>query len=314
MASLAPPRPRAYNGAVRPQTGDPAADGRALIDDGLRYEKGGSLDRALAHYDAVLRITDDAALRSEAFVRLSSVHRARCEWSEAIDAARQGAESARAAGLDCAYAEALNAEAIVYQTRGDFEAAVPLLERVTTLTDDERVRGLALQNLGAIAARRGDFADAERRFLESVEHFRRGGYAWGEAVALNNSAAIALDRGRWEAARDIAAEATEAALRVGDTELLGIARLNAAEAAAHLGAREEAERQASASLGHFRTARNPYREAECLRLLGDIALERDDVEIARRCWERALELANGAGATPEAGQLRTRLEALAPVH
>lgn len=294
--------------SVRPTTGDQNALSRALVDEGIRYEKGGSLARAGQRYEAALDGCDDPALRAEALVRLSSVHRARCAWEQAIDAARRSAVTASAAGLGPAYAEALNAEAVVFQQRGDFEAAVPLLERVLTVTADERLQGLASQNLGAIAARRGDFDEAARRFLNSVAHFRRAEYDWGEAVALVNASAVALDQAKWAAARDTAREAQAAALRVGDQELLGVATLNVAEATAKLGDHSTAEAQASEALGLFSLAENTLRKSECLRLLGDVASARGLHDVARRCWERGLEMAESAGAAPETAQLRGRLD------
>lgn len=277
------------------------------MDEGLRFEKGGSLARAAQRYEAALERVADPELRAEALVRLSSVHRARCAWDAAIDAARRSAVTASGAGLHCAYAEALNAEAVVYQQRGDFESAEPLLERVLRATSDERLLGLAAQNLGTIAARRGDFDEAGRRFRDSVAHFRRAEHDWGEAVALVNAAAVALDQEQWQTARDTAREAQAAALRVGDQELLGVATLNVAEATAKLGDHVTAEEQASEALGLFSIAENPLRKAECLRLLGDVATARGLHDVARRCWERGLEMAARTGAGPEMAQLRDRL-------
>lgn len=308
IANLAPRRAAPYYAAVRPTPRNPEPSSRSLVDEGLRYEKGGSLARAAQRYEAALERCEDPALRAEALVRLSSVHRARCAWEQAIDAARRSAVAASAAGLGPAYAEALNAEAVVFQQRGDFDSAIPLLERVRSVTTDERLQGLASQNLGAIAARRGDFDEAERRFLDSVAHFRKAEYDWGEAVALVNASAVALDQEKWLAARDTARAAQAAALRVGDQELLGVATLNVAEATAKLGDLATAEAQASEALGLFSIAENPLRKAECLRLLGDVAMARGMYEVARRCWERGLEMAEGAGAAPETAQLRERLD------
>lgn len=283
-------------------------DGRSLIDDGARYARGGNPARALTHYERAYAISDSPDIRTEALTRASIVHRARCDWDRAISTARQAAAIAEPAGLTEALAEALNAEAVVYQTRGDFDAAIPLLERVLGLTRNDRIHGIAVQNLGAIAARRGDFAEAERRFLDSVEHFRRAGYDLGVAVALNNTAAAALDRRNWTLACDVAEQAQDAAMRIGDQELLGIATLNLAEAGARLGDLERAETQASEALGLFRTTGNIFREIECLRLLGDVMRDRGELDAARRAWERGLELATQTSADPEAAQLQERLE------
>ena len=291
-----------------PETRGDNANGRRLIDEGARYARGGDPAGALTRYERAYAISDSPEVRAEALTRASIVHRARCDWDLAVSTAKRAAGIAESSGLTDALAEALNAEAVVYQTRGDFDAAIPLLERVLGLTANDRIRGIAVQNLGAIAARQSDFAEAERRFLDSVEHFRRAEYDLGVAVALNNTAAAALDRRNWTLASDVAAQAQDAAIRIGDQELLGIATLNLAEARSRLGDLERAEAQASEALGLFRTAGNIFREIECLRLLGDVLRERDQPDTARRAWERGLELARRTRADPEAAQLQERLD------
>lgn len=274
---------------------------------GFRFEKSGVLDRALRAYDAVLESSDDPTLVAEAWRRRSSVLRMRCEWEQAIAAARRSAEEASGASLWPLVGEALNAEAAVHESRGDFARAIELLERVPSITDDERVRGIALHNLGGIAAQRGDLALAEARFAESHERFRRAGYGWGEAFALNNLGRVALDRGDLTRAEELLVHAIVAAQAAEDLDLKALATLNRAEALGRLGDVAQAEELASGALGFFTFAGNDWRRIECLRLLGDVCVWRGNRASAERCWEQALAMARAIGAEHERELLEERM-------
>ncbi|HEX6534114.1 MAG TPA: tetratricopeptide repeat protein [Gemmatimonadaceae bacterium] len=266
---------------------------------GIRFEKSGVLDRALGEYDAVLASSDDPRLVAEAWRRRSSVLRTRCEWEGALEAARRSAEVATGAALWSLVGEALNAEAAVHESRGDFDRAVELLERVATITDDERVVGIALHNLGGIAAQSGDLEVAEARFTESHARFRRAGYAWGEAFALNNLGRTALDRGEVARAESLLVRAIAAAQSAEDLDLKALATLNRAEALARMGRLTEAEDHASGALGFFTFAGNDWRRIECLRLLGDLCSQQGNGDAAMRCFTQALDLARAIGAERE---------------
>jgi tetratricopeptide (TPR) repeat protein len=279
------------------------------IDEGLRLEKSGLLDRALAHYDAAAHATDPLTVAT-ALRRRASVLRTRGDWDAALDAARASGDVAERHGLHDAHAEALNAQAAVYQSQGDFDAATPLLERILTMTRDARIRGVALQNLGGIAAERGDLETAEHRFLESYRCFRDAGYRWGEAFSLNNYGRAALDRANLEIAERVLKEAIELARSVEDLDLAALATMNLAETMLAAGDPERAEEAASSALGFFDMAGNRWRRVECLRLLGDINRRDADADTAARCYRQGLELARTLGVQVEIARLEERLRDL----
>ena len=283
-------------------------DPRSELDEGLRYEKVGMLKRAVDKYAATAATARDPAIVAEALLREAWAYRAWCRWGEAIDSAQRSAAIAQRASLEVPYAEALNAEAMVYHARGEFDAAVTRYEEILSVTTDQRMRGVALQNLGSIAAHRAELDRAEELFLESYRSFERARYAWGEAVALNNYAAIALDRGKLQLAGTTAGMAMDAAERVGDQELLGIAAMNAAESLAMQRDVGRAEVLATTALGHFTRGENSLRRAQALRVLGDIRLLGGDLDGARRFFERALSIAEAAEADYEISRIRDCLE------
>jgi tetratricopeptide (TPR) repeat protein len=287
------------------------ASEREQLDEGLRLQKAGLLEEALQQYDAAAR-SGDVSVRATALCRKADLYRVWSRWEQAADSARESAAVARNAGEYTLYAEAINAEANVYHQRGEFDVAVPLYERVLELPVDDRVRGLALQNMGSIAAQREDLDSAERLFLDSYWHFRRAGYDWGVAFVLNNQAAAALDRGRFSSAATIARQAMEAARQVDDFELLGIATLNYAEALAAQDDLPRAETLAAGALGFFVLAKSEVHRAQCLRVLGDIYVRRGEFARARACYMQGLEVSVPLGSRFDSDKLRDALARLGP--
>jgi len=281
------------------------------IEEGLRYERAGVLHRALALYQAALDASDDPAVTARALRHQSDVYRTQCDWDRALQTARRSAAIAEAAGLPALWAEARNAEAAVYLSRGEFQHARQILERLVDTATDDRIRGIALQNLGSIAARESMPEIAEQYFLESFRCFVRSGYLRGEAIAYNNHAAFALDRGDYRTALDSSERAMAAAREVEDLELLAVARLNHAEALAAIGDFANAEHHATAALGYFAVTQNAWRRVEALRTLGDCSRRQGYTAMAMRYYDAGLRLAEEIGAVAAADELRTRFDELA---
>jgi tetratricopeptide (TPR) repeat protein len=285
-------------------------DLRAMLEEGLKAEKAGVLDRAESLYREVAEEATTPTLIAEVLLRRSHVHRSWGMSAEAIRLAQQGRGLARQAQAAKLEAELLNAEGAVHQSRGDFDEADRLFGSMLALTEDPRIRGIALQNLGGNAGMRGDLEEAERCFRDSSELFARAGYRRGEAFCMNNHGRVLLDRGNFQASRPVLDKAVALAGEVQDMDLLALARLNLAEALLALGALEQAQDCAAESLGYFTGANNPWRTVDCLRTQGDISVRMGEKVNAARCYERALELAGTLQAKVEMAELQKRLRAL----
>ena len=272
--------------------------GSDSLDDGIRAEMAGDLDRAASLFTAASS-GGDPAVAAEALTRLADVHRSRGQWETALTFARRGRETAHRAGLDALVPHAIIAEANALMCRGDFIDARALFEQVLGLTSDARMRGLALQNLGSIMAQQGELGSAERYFAESYGQFQRAGYRRGEATALINYGRVTLDRGDAVLAEDLLCQAVGVARDSEHSELMALATMNLAEARARLGDTAGAEDLASEALGVFSACGNRWRQVECLRLIGAIHEQRGDPENATRCFERGLGLAQEMGAAVE---------------
>lgn len=282
-------------------------DSRQQLDDGLRRERAGLLDAALERYRRVASETNEPAVVAEALRHQADALRQRCDWDGALEAARISGEVAARAGLVELLAEALNAEAAVHASRGEHEAASALLHRVLGLTEEARLRGMALGNLGSIAAHRGDLDEAQRAFQRSAECFRAAGYRRGEAYQLNNVGRVTLDRGDIAAAAEILHQAVGLSRTVEDGDLLALTMLNLGEALMREGSLAKAEEMASSALGFFATSGNTWRRIEALKLLGDIHVRREDLATGIACYRQGLSLAREIGARPEIELLERRV-------
>ena len=280
------------------------------LTEGIESERKSDLDHAERCYKAVVEARPSDETLAEVHCRLANLYRTRCQWDEALTHARHSARIAKRLDDKKQYAEALNAEAIIHQSRGQFDQATPLLERVLALTEDARLRGIALQNLGSIAALSGDLGSAERYFAESYGCFMRCGNTRGEAHSLNNYGRAALDRGNLVLAEEVLQKAVEIARSAEDAEMIALSTMNYAEAVMLRGDASRAEDLASTALGYFAHTGNRWHQIECLRLLGDIHVKAHNAATARSCYEQGLDLAKKIGARVEMGHLATALDRL----
>lgn len=283
---------------------------RTLLEEGRRAENAGVLDRAEAVYKEIADHAPTPKLAAEVLLRRSHVHRSWGMSAEAIRLAQQGRSLARQADERALEAELLNAEGAVHQSRGDFEEADRLFGSMLALTDNPRVRGIALQNLGSNAAIRCNYEEAERCFRESSVLFARAGYGRGEAFSLNNQGRVLLDKGSSGDAVPVLERAVGLANRLQDLDLHALATMNLAEALLSLGMLDQAEARATQALGYFINADVPWRTVDCLRIQGDISVRKREEPEALRCYERALQIADALEAKVEAEDLRRRIDGL----
>lgn len=282
---------------------------RACLDRGLQLEQAGALERALEMYSQVLAHDPSTTERIEAHIRIARVHRAATAWGKSRTESTEAIRLAQGAGADDLAAEAMNVEVGALQMRGSFDQADTMAARALELARSPRVRGIILQNLGRSAAERRDFETSDRYFSESVDAFRGAGYEIGLAVALTNAAKAALDRGDPRRSIDVGQEAIVLSRRLNALDVLLTAVQNQAAAFVELGNLDDAELLLTEALGHFTSARNYLRQAECLEIMGQMSESGSgDHETAIRCYSRARDLARGAGDQALFDRLTRRLE------
>ncbi len=286
---------------------------RAHLDRGFRFEQGGSLERALEAYQDALADDPTSIEQIEARVRIARIFRSMANWSRAAEESALAVRLAQEHGQDDLAAEAINVQVGALQIQGFFDQADELATAALGLARSPRVRGITLQNLGRSAAERREFSRADEYFGQSIEAFRAANYEVGLAVALSNAAKAALDRGDSMRSLSIGHEAITLARRLNALDVLLTAVQNQAAAFAAVGNVDSAESLLTEALGHFTSARNLIRQAECLEIMGQMNESRtNEPETARRCYERARELANAAGDHPLVDRLTRRLNAVTP--
>jgi tetratricopeptide (TPR) repeat protein len=291
-----------------PRTISPA---RAHLDRGVRFEQAGTVARALIAYRDSLEASESPEDQVEAHLRIARVLRSMAEYEEALAEARAALKLADLIGADDLAAEAINVEVGVHQLHGDFDLADALSIRALERAHSPRVRGITLQNQGRTAAERRDFETANRLFTESIEAFNEAGYELGKAIALANAAAAAREMGQPERALELGAQAATLGRRLNALDVLLTAVQNQAAALVTLGNVADAEGLLTEALGHFTSARNVIRQAECLEIMGELSeLRPDDADTARRCYSRALDLAVAADDRVLIDRLNRRLAAL----
>ncbi|MBW3554187.1 MAG: tetratricopeptide repeat protein [Gemmatimonadetes bacterium] len=279
------------------------------LDEGVRLARGGLLEKAFQQLGLAAG-SNDPAIAAEALRHQADIHRSRCEWDPALDCARRSGRLAEAADLPDLLAEALNAEASVYISQGELGLARQLLLRMIGITGNDRIRGIALQNLGMVAAEEGRLDEARAHFEGALRAFEGVGYERGAAMALLNCGRIAVLQERCDDAEEICVRAEKAARAVGDLELVALACLNLAECYLLRGEAAEAERPASEAMGYFAGVGNEWRRIECLRVFGDIHRSGADRRSAEACYQRGLELAHGLGAQVEIERLEAKIAGL----
>jgi len=280
---------------------------RGHLDRGLRLEQAGNYERALDAYREALAADPTPAEQVDARLRSARVYRALADYARCLTEAREAVRLADEIDAHDLAAEAMNVEVGALQLQSQLDAADALATLALERARSPRVRGITLQNLGRSAAERRDFVTSDRYFDQSIDAFRSANYDIGLAVALCNAARAALDRGNAERSIEIGQEAIAIARRLNALDVLLTSVENQAAALVTLGNLDSAESLLTEALGHFTSARNILRQAECLEIMGQMSELRPDRETAIRCYTRALELATAAGDRTLSGRLETRL-------
>jgi tetratricopeptide (TPR) repeat protein len=288
-------------------------DVHELLVGGQRLEFAGAPARALGVYRTAEALADTPELRAEAIRRVGDAHRARGRWAEALDAYGRSLTIADGIGHDALAAEALNAIGSVSVLRGDVDEATATFEAALRRKPGPHVEGLLRQNLGMCALGRADRGRALALFEEALACFRTSGYRRGEVMALNNLGALQVELGNPGDALPQLRAAGRIARELTDLDLLLLTVCNESEAFLKLGHVDEAEQHLQEAIGHFSSAGNERRLAECLAVLGDVHRARGEdgcLAVAARCYRRAQALAAAAGDTSLAERARASLSAL----
>jgi predicted ATPase len=199
----------------------------------------------------------------------------------------------------------LRGEAYVHAGRlacwqGDYEQAIALTEKGMRLCEEgnQRWLGMALNNLGAVAAYRGELARAVPLLDQSLSIGKQSGdddLVWR---SLGDLGVVALLQGDYERARDLVEQSLLTMRRCGDEEGGMVVRI-LGEVECALGNIEKATSYYEEALAMGRKLAHKRAVAGALEGLGKIAFDRGDCTRARALYEEGLQVADELGQKSE---------------
>jgi putative nucleotidyltransferase with HDIG domain len=177
----------------------------ALIGEAEQLERQLRRDEARRRYEAALHLGPHPDPRSAALLlrRVARTYVDEAQFEVALDCLEAALACAEASGDAAGAAQAVNLMAIVRQGMGRLDEAVALYERARDAAlhcGEESLVAMVDQNLGTIAAIRGDVGRAIAHYRSSLSAHRRRGLDANSARLLNNLGLLYATLRRWEAA------------------------------------------------------------------------------------------------------------------
>jgi tetratricopeptide (TPR) repeat protein len=267
------------------------------------FEKGLELVENTEYYGAL----------SSLFNRLGFVHFRRNDWEQAVMCVERALELRERLGDDVGYARSLNNLAILKRASGDWDGALLDYERALELQERMgAVEGLSLAyaNLGALYTDRGDWARAAENLERSFDIAQRIAHPFMLARAHHNLGRLYLLRECWaDCARHLRAAAPlyeEAGARA-NVDLSDVYVLQGGLCLTQ-GQIDDAAQWAERSYELLRQATGEESGesdewGRYERLMGRIALERDDLEAAQLHLERSAIALDKSSSWLESGRV-----------
>ena len=247
-------------------------------------------EQALALYRRLGDTLSAAAVRNN----LGLVHKNLCEWDTAISYFRSALDVYEQAGRFADTAGPLMNLGIVHQKMGEWERAAESYREAESvlarLGEENRLTRVGI-GIGNVARLQRRFAEAETRFLTTLERARRLGARREEVLALEFMGELDFDRGRPEAAMARYNEALAFAERTApDSDLIVEIERRRAEALCALSRIGEAEAACTRAQRLARRIDDRLEYAITHRVAGEIALARGERRAALDHWGTAVTL------------------------
>ncbi len=279
---------------VLPESLDTAA---ALIAAGNTHERNGDRVAAREAYVRTLELLDLAGepVRKVAVLRwIARTHQVDAEYDTAlafVDAAeRLAIELGDHAGRGYCHIVRAN----VSWQRGDLDGAVGLNSAALDVAHevgDARLAAVASQNLGVVASARGAFDQAFQHFRASIVAYISLGLPGETAISRNNLGRLYLDHGDWESAETELNAALPLARSVGDVASATMIEVNLADMWVQRSDYDAAQAICDGILTRDGRDGDSHADGEIQKILGAIALARQDVPAAEAHFARAEQIA-----------------------
>lgn len=227
---------------------------------GHEYQAMGEHQRALTHYQEVLRISNEA----ENLSGLASTH-----WNLALS----------------------------YRQSGEYDAALHHARYALALFDtlgNRRLAGQVQVNIGSVYAEQGEWERAREAFEKSLEAARVNNDTVGRAAALASLVEYYAATGQGQRAIEIVPELLAAAESGGQPAQRSMAMLRAATAYAAAGQIDKASELYERAIELFRQQEQPTKEAEACFRYAEMLRAAGQIEKSVEFYRRAYEVANPA--------------------
>jgi DNA-binding SARP family transcriptional activator/Tfp pilus assembly protein PilF len=294
------------------QTGDVAAEARALIRLGTAESRKGRYQRAAGHFEQALALSRQAGDRdgeARAYTSLGNVAYWQGRYEQAIGYHQLALSQHRESGNRIGEATALSNLGLAEMRPGRFQQSVGHLQQALALhrdTGNQRGEVHVLLNLGEVSLRQGRHEQAAPYLQQALALARDASNRVAEAAGLASLGELDLRQGRYQhaarrlqealaLARDIGAHSTE-------TEALNLL----GEGLLATGDHAQARIHHGAALALASQTGDTYWQARAHDGLARIHHAVGDLEQARHHWQLALTLYTEM-ASPEADQVRAQL-------
>lgn len=256
----------------------------------------GLVDEAAESYEQALALSQelqDDISRARALRQLGNLKLRQSKWKEAIACFEQSYRMCQDHGeiLDEAYA--LNSLAAAYFHTAAWRKMETACEHALALADkvnDADLTACVYNNLGAMHNLHGRGDKALAALQKSLPLFEKLGDRRGMAETYNNMGTAYRDKEFWQEAGKCYARSLELARQSGDVMVEAQVSLNRVELYLLMHDLEMAEKQCQLALRTFHGLEHKSGEADACRLLGVFYTRKDNLGLAKKYLDEALQL------------------------
>jgi DNA-binding SARP family transcriptional activator/Tfp pilus assembly protein PilF len=294
------------------RTGDPAADGDALVSLGLVHGHQGRYQQATGHFEQALaryQETGDQAGQARALNYLGLVHCQQGRYQEGTSKLEQALALFHAAGDRTGEAYALSNLGVIERRQGLFEPATDHQRQALALfreIDDRHGQATILDRLGLLGLRRGHYQQAAGYHRQALALFQEFGDHQGEAACHARLGIAGLRQGRYQQAAVNLRRALAGYREISDLSGQAEALNGLGEVLLAKGRPGEARSHHAAALAFASQVGDQEERARAHDGLAHSHQATGDSAQARCQWEEALSLYTDLGA-PQAEQVRAQL-------
>ena len=269
----------------------------SLIELGQSNERCGARAAARESYTCALALLEVAGdpLRTVSVLRwIARTHQDDAEYDRALETIAAAEQLANQVADRVGLGHCHIVRANISWQRGDIDGAIALYTVALDVAheiSDAHLAAVASQNLGVVASARGMYEQALHHYRASIAAYRSRGHPRDTAIAQNNLGRLYLDQGELDAAESELNEALTLSQSAGDTSTATMIEINLADAWLRRGEYEQARALCERALSHSAPNGDTHADGEVQKILGAIAIARNETDAAERHFARAEAIA-----------------------